>query len=246
MKRLPLIAAFVLFIGLCASIAYWVMEYTKPPLRPIAPPPRAGQADIAITSAAGLFGGNRAVAVASNYQLKGIVVAGNPSESIAILAADGKPAQAVRVGKEILPGTVVQEVQARHVLLSEGGIVKRVDLPENIAPSPPPSAANPLSGRAMFPPPGAGGQPYPQGVPPLPQIPSRGGPPQGMPPGEPPDESPVPSLDERASRDQRQGTVIPETGMPPGFPPPDPGPPEESMDAGIPPEQQGMPPDMQQ
>jgi general secretion pathway protein C len=134
MKRLPLVVSFLLFIALCASIAYWAMQLFKPPLRPVAAPPRAAQPEIRTDTALSLLGGGRAqgpVAVASNYQLKGVVVAGNVRDSIAILSADGKPAQAVRAAMEILPGVTVREVHRDHVVLSEGGVNKRVELPES-------------------------------------------------------------------------------------------------------------------
>jgi general secretion pathway protein C len=134
MKRLPLVVSFLLFIALCASIAYWAMQLFKPPVRPVAAPPRAVQPEIRTDAAMSLLGGGRSqgpVAVASNYQLKGVVVAGNVRESVAILSADGKPAQAVRAEMEILPGVTIREVHRDHVVLSEGGVTKRVELPES-------------------------------------------------------------------------------------------------------------------
>jgi general secretion pathway protein C len=133
MKRLPVVVSFLLFIALCASIAYWAMQLFKPPVRPVAAPPRAVQAEVRTEAAMSLLGGGRsqgATAVATNYQLKGVVVAGNMRDSVAILSADGKPAQAVRADMEILPGVTVQEVHRDHVVLSEGGVSKRVELPE--------------------------------------------------------------------------------------------------------------------
>lgn len=132
MKRLPLVASFLLFILLCASIAYWGLQLFKPPLRPVAAPPRVAKSDIDPQAAATLFGGRAGkVAVASNYQLKGVVMSGSADESIAILSADGKPAQAVRVDTEVAPGVTVKEVHRDYVLLSDSGAVKRVELPEN-------------------------------------------------------------------------------------------------------------------
>lgn len=134
MKRLPLVVSFLLFIGLCASLAYWAMQLFKPPVRPVAAPPRAVQAEVRTDAAMSLLGGGRsqgAVAVATNYQLKGVVVAGNVRDSIAILSADGKPAQAVRADMEIMPGVTVQEVHRDYVVLSDGGVNKRVELPES-------------------------------------------------------------------------------------------------------------------
>ncbi|MDX8385828.1 MAG: type II secretion system protein N [Gallionella sp.] len=130
-NRLPLIASFILFIALCVSAAYWTMQIIKPPVRAIAAPPQSAQSAPSLNAAAGLFGGQRSYAVASNYQLTGVVVAAKPAESIAIIGINGKSAQAVKVGREVIPGITVQEVQRSHVLLSERGVVKRVELPKD-------------------------------------------------------------------------------------------------------------------
>lgn len=130
MKRWPLVASFVLFIALCVSIAFWAMQLIKPPLRPVAAPPKAVQAPPPIDAAAALFGGRSNAVVASNFQLKGVLVSGTVGESIAILAADGKPAQSVRANTEIMPGITVKEVHRRYVVLLDNGVEKRVELPE--------------------------------------------------------------------------------------------------------------------
>lgn len=132
MRRLPLVASFLLFILLCASIAYWGMQLFKPPLRPVAAPPRAAQPEIRPQAAAALFGArSRAVAAASNYQLRGVIFSGNPRDSVAIISADGKPAQAFRVETEIAPGVTVKEVYRGYVVIAEGGTTKRIELPED-------------------------------------------------------------------------------------------------------------------
>jgi general secretion pathway protein C len=132
MKRWSLAATFVLFIAACVSAAYWAMQLFKPPLRPVAAPPQTVQIAPRLDAAAALFGGRPTIAVASNFQLKGVVVAGNAAESIAILAAGGKPAQVVKANEEVAPGVKVTEVHPRYVLLSEEGVVKRVELPEDM------------------------------------------------------------------------------------------------------------------
>lgn len=133
MKRQTLLASFLLFILLCASIAYWGLQLFKPPLRPVTAPPRATAPDINPDAAAALFGGRPGkAAVASNYQLRGVIMSGTPRDSVAIVSADGKPAQAARVGSELQPGVVIKEVHQDYVLLSEGGIAKRVELPEDV------------------------------------------------------------------------------------------------------------------
>ena len=132
MKRLPLITSFILFIALCVSAAYWAMQLFKPPVRPIAAPVQtAVQPEVNLNAAASLLGGQATAAVASNFQLKGVVMASNPNESVAILLANGKPAKAFRANSEVMPGVTITEVQRDHVLLSEGGVIKRVDLPKD-------------------------------------------------------------------------------------------------------------------
>lgn len=131
-KRWPVATSFVLFIALCISAAYWAMHMFKPPSRPVVAPPQTApvQPPPRLDDAAALFGGHSSISVASNFQLKGVVVSGNPAESIAILTADGKPARSVKTGAEVIPGVTLQEVQRSYVLLSVGGAIKRVELPE--------------------------------------------------------------------------------------------------------------------
>jgi general secretion pathway protein C len=131
LKRFPLITNFILFIALCVSAAFWAMQLFNPPVRAVAAPPQTSLPPPRLDAAAALLGGHSNAAVASNFQLKGVVVANNPAESVAILAANGKPPKAIRVNSEVLPGVTVKEVQGQFVLLSENGVIKRVELPVN-------------------------------------------------------------------------------------------------------------------
>jgi general secretion pathway protein C len=131
MKRLPLITSFILFIALCVSAAYWAMQLFKPPVRSVTSPPLTAYTAPKLDAAAALFGGYSSAAVAGNFQLKGVVVGSNAADSVAILAANGRPAHAIRTNAEVVPGVTVEEVHSRYVLLSEGGVIKRVELPEN-------------------------------------------------------------------------------------------------------------------
>ena len=130
MKCNPLITSFILFIALCTTTAYWAMQFIKPTQRSVAAPPQAIQTESSLNAAASLFGNHSISAVPSNIQLKGVVVGSNPNESIAILLANGKLTQAIRINAEILPGITVKEVHGGYVLLSESGVLKRVELPE--------------------------------------------------------------------------------------------------------------------
>lgn len=127
MKRTSLLLTLLAVIALSASVAYWGLQLFKPQPRPQVAVPKAAMSEPSIEAAAGLFGG-QAVA-ATNYQLKGVLAAVPARDGVAIVAADGKPAQAYKVGQEISPGVVIKEVQQRFIMLSEGGVAKRIDLP---------------------------------------------------------------------------------------------------------------------
>jgi len=126
MKRLPILFTLLAVIALSASIAYWVMELYKPAQRPLAAMPQASIADPSPEVAATLFGGQAMAAVASNYQLTGVIASG--ANGVAILTADGQPPKAIPVGKEFASGVVLKEVHPRFIMLSEGGVLKRIEL----------------------------------------------------------------------------------------------------------------------
>ena len=128
MKRLPQLTSLLAVVALSVSLAYWAMQLFKAPQRPINPPPVPVVQDASVEAGASRFGGQVSVATASNYQLKGVVAASNGRGSVAIISSDGKPSVALPEGAEVAPGVTVQEVHARHVLLLDGGVSKRIDL----------------------------------------------------------------------------------------------------------------------
>jgi general secretion pathway protein C len=125
-KRLPLLLSLFGVILLAASLAYWILQLYQPPQRPIAAVPHAAMPDPPIDAAATLFGGQIATASASSYQLTGVVADGR--DSVAIIVAEGSPPKALKVGKELASGITLAEVHPRYVMLSDGGVMKRLDL----------------------------------------------------------------------------------------------------------------------
>lgn len=135
MKRWVMVVNFLLFLALCASAAAWVMQLFKPASRPVAAAPVPETATVVpLQAASALFGARTTSATASNYVLRGVVVARRPADSVAIIVAEGKPPQAVRLGAEVAPGVAVKEVHPQFVLLSEGGRERRLELPEKSSP----------------------------------------------------------------------------------------------------------------
>ena len=68
---------------------------------------------------------------AANIKLHGVVAPGRRGHTaIAILSTQGKPAVAVRVGEEILPGVTLHRVLPRSVEIDQGGQIIMLTLPE--------------------------------------------------------------------------------------------------------------------
>ncbi len=126
MKRMPIVLTLLALIVLSVSIVYWVMQLYQPAQRPLAAAAPAAIPQPGIDAAATLFGGQASAAVAANYQLTGVVAAGR--ESVAIIVADGAPPKALKLGKEVAAGVTVREVHPRYVMLSDGGVLKRIEL----------------------------------------------------------------------------------------------------------------------
>ncbi|MFZ6749720.1 type II secretion system protein N [Undibacterium sp. Ren11W] len=155
MKRLPLIVSFFVFVALCMSISYWGIQMFKPKARAVAAPQNNSNFEQLLGQWGSVFGRSpSAQMAASNYQLKGVVVAPQTQDSAAIISTDGRPEQALAIGKELAPGVKLIEVHPAFILVSEAGVSKKIDLPQAVVnagisfnPSPP------SSGMATNPPP---------------------------------------------------------------------------------------------
>jgi general secretion pathway protein C len=94
----------------------------------MAPAPLLDAPAASLQAAAALFSGQAIAVAASNYRLTGVIAAGDGKRSAAIMVIDGKQPQAVPVGAAVAPGVLLAEVHPKYVLLSEGGVIKRVEL----------------------------------------------------------------------------------------------------------------------
>lgn len=95
-------------------------------------PSRVAQA-IAARHLFGDAGASRAAVaiVEATVKLNGVVAPTRPGQiGIAIVSSQGKPAAAVRVGEEILPGVILHRVLVRSVEIERGGQIQLLTLPE--------------------------------------------------------------------------------------------------------------------
>jgi general secretion pathway protein C len=171
-------AAFVIWASVAASLVFWAARLLATP-RPV--PPHATLVSTATASRgdlARLFGSTAAaLAPASKagapaptdarYQLIGVVAprsAAASAEGLAVIAFDGKPAKAYRVGAAVDGELVLLAVHSRGASLGAAGEASQVNLELPLVP-PPSTGSLPAVGgvpaRPAFavPPPGPSGQP---------------------------------------------------------------------------------------
>lgn len=131
MKRLPLAVSFLVFIALCMSLSFWGLLLFKPQARNVSAAFQQNSYEPGPGQWGGLFGNSQVMqAATSNYQLKGVVLAKRPEESLAIVSTNGKPSLSVALNKELAPDVILKEVHDQYVLISESGVVRRLDLPQ--------------------------------------------------------------------------------------------------------------------
>ncbi len=128
-QRLPVLVAFVLFLLLCASLAYWLLQWLAPPPRPVAAPVDTERAMPPVAAAANLFGGAARGGDMMNVQLRGILHAGSAAGSVAIMSVNGSAPKFYRVQAELIPGVTVKAIHARSVVLSDRGAERELPLP---------------------------------------------------------------------------------------------------------------------
>ena len=129
MKRLPVVFSFLLFLALSATIAYWLVQWTAPAPRAVSAPPKSERTMPPISAADSLFGGRLAGGSIANVQLRGVVHSGRLSDSVAIVAVEGKRPRTFTVNSEIIPGLIVKEILNKTVVVSEKGMERELSLP---------------------------------------------------------------------------------------------------------------------
>ena len=129
MKRLPVVFSFLLFLALSATLAYWLVQWTAPVPRVVSAPPKGERTMPPISAADSLFGGRSAGSSIANVQLRGVVRSGSLSDSVAIVAVEGKRPRTFTVNSEIIPGVIVKEILNKTVVVSEKGVERELSLP---------------------------------------------------------------------------------------------------------------------
>jgi general secretion pathway protein C len=129
MRQLPTLTSFVVFLALCASITYWLLQWMAPASRPLATPIQAEYPLPDVSAAADLFGGANEALGALPIQLKGIILANHPNESVAIIALNGKPARALKASAVVSDGILIKQITAGGVILVDHDTEHPLSLP---------------------------------------------------------------------------------------------------------------------
>jgi general secretion pathway protein C len=142
--------AFGLWAAVAASALYWGLRLFAPgepapahAVVAVTPPPRGDLTRLLGVDAPPAVETAAPVAEASRFQLVGVVAprAGAGAGGVALIAVDGKPARAYRVGTAVDGDTVVQSVRQRGAALGPRGGASTVSLE---IPPPAPAATGTL------------------------------------------------------------------------------------------------------
>jgi general secretion pathway protein C len=214
------LAAFVIWGAVAASMVFWAMRLWVKPTAVPAHTTMVSTANAFKGDLTRLFGPDpapevvaaapaRAAPVDARFRLIGVVApraTAAKAEGLALIATDGKPPKAYRVGSAVDGELVLLAVHSRGASLGPRGQAAMVDLQLPALPAPATGAPTamgtlPQPGRAM------------------PSLPSRPVQPTGQPPGEQsvvaPPESPGRTVDEALERP----VTTPSPGMSPGMSP---------------------------
>lgn len=119
---------------LCATIAAWTLHLLHRPAMAVAVTPATqGPPEPDLALAARMFGDLGASATAAlSVQVGGVLASSR--DPVAVLAVDGRPPRAVRLGQEVAPGTVLAQVSPQEVTLDRAGARLRYPVPVLAAP----------------------------------------------------------------------------------------------------------------
>ena len=134
MKRLPIMSSFLLFLMLCASVTYWLLQWMAPATRPFIVPMPVERAMPEMSAAANLFGGRIEAINPQGVKLTGIIHAESANESIAIISLESKPTRELKVGAEVSSNLILKSIEAFSVVLSNNGVEQRISLSPLIHP----------------------------------------------------------------------------------------------------------------
>ena len=157
--RLPRLVELLLFLVLCALVAWWAMQMMRgdaiavPPRADIANAVGAGDRIEQVLASARLFGARRPGTLSDNVRALGIVADGGGNGSV-IVSVDGQAARPYRVG-DTIDGRVVTAIRAGEIELEINGARQVFRLPPMRAGAPGMTAASastaPLGGYATAP-----------------------------------------------------------------------------------------------
>lgn len=125
--RAALLTSLSLTAALAASLTYWTLPLLQPAPRPLALAAPSDAPPLDLAAAGRLFG--QTAAVSSTFQVRGIMQAERPEDSVAVIVIDGQPPRAGRIDSEPAPGIRILDIHATHVVLSDHGVRRQVSLP---------------------------------------------------------------------------------------------------------------------
>ena len=128
MKKISQTCSAFLFLLICASLTYWGLYFMAPTSQKLSLLSENDNYEVSLAEAKSLFGGGANNEGRLPLILRGVILSGKSSESMAILGVAGSLPRLIRRDTEFMPGLVLQEIHTKHVVVLDHGWRREIPL----------------------------------------------------------------------------------------------------------------------
>jgi hypothetical protein len=128
MKKISQAWSALLFLLICASLTYWGLFFMAPTSQKVSLLPENDINEVSLSEATSLFGGSSNNESRVPLILRGVILSGTPTDSVAILGIAGSAPRMIRRDAEFMPGLFLQEVHANSVMVLDHGWRREIPL----------------------------------------------------------------------------------------------------------------------
>lgn len=128
MKKISQVWSALLFILVCASLTYWGLFFMAPTSQKVSLLPENDINEVSLSEATSLFGGSSNNESRVPLILRGVILSGTPTDSVAILGIAGSAPRMIRRNAEFMPELFLQEIHTNYVMVLDHGWRREIPL----------------------------------------------------------------------------------------------------------------------
>ncbi len=128
MKKISQACSAFLFLLICTSLTYWGLFFMAPTSQKVSLLNENDNYEVSLAEARSLFGGGSNNESRLPLILRGVILSGRPSDSVAIVGVAGSAPRLIRPDAEFMPGLVLQEIHTKHIVVLDHGWRREIPL----------------------------------------------------------------------------------------------------------------------